>query len=319
VDTHESQLEVLLSVHREQNDPTDWLAIAASLPPIEPKRHSHAELRAKQNALLAAAVGQDSSLRTPTTVPEGHSLDEQAFQQATSSHASAMATWTRTRSLASRILAGDCSAFAEVLNHLDLRGDSSELCLETTFTVHSATLVECWLRVKGTDILPVETKSLTSTGKLSVKAMPKLRFHEIYQDYVCGCVLRVGREIFGTVPADAAVVTAFADIRDEETGRSSYVPVLSTIMPRSILQDLDWPHIDPSDAMDAFVRRGDVKASRKTGAFAAIAPFEATDVPSQPATHALGFAATLGQARALRDELADQTATLRSRTHTSRQ
>lgn len=39
-------------------------------------------------------------------------------------------------------------------------------------------------------------------AKLSVKAMPKGRFHEVYQDYACGCCLRIGREVLALLPVD---------------------------------------------------------------------------------------------------------------------
>ena len=38
--------------------------------------------------------------------------------------------------------------------------------------------------------------------------MPKGRFHEIYQDYLCGCLLRVAREVFALFPVDTVLVTA---------------------------------------------------------------------------------------------------------------
>ena len=33
VETYENAVEVLLSVHKEQSDPVDWLSAAAALPP----------------------------------------------------------------------------------------------------------------------------------------------------------------------------------------------------------------------------------------------------------------------------------------------
>jgi hypothetical protein len=63
-------------------------------------------------------------------------------------------------------------------------------------TVHDAKLIECVLKVNGRSAIPSEVKSLTAAGRVVVKTMPKARFHEIYQDYVCGCLLRLAREIF---------------------------------------------------------------------------------------------------------------------------
>jgi hypothetical protein len=43
-------------------------------------------------------------------------------------------------------------------------------------------------------------------------------------------------------------------------------------MTRTALARLDFERLDPSDAVEGFLHRGDFKASRKTGAFAPIAP-----------------------------------------------
>ena len=83
---------------------------------------------------------------------------------------------------------------------------------------------ELFVLVKSEEIVPRETKSLLKSGKLSVKQMPKARFYEIYQDYVCGCVLRAGRELFALLPIRMVIVTAMANMLNTQT-RSPGRPV----------------------------------------------------------------------------------------------
>ena len=61
------------------------------------------------------------------------------------------------------------------------------------FTIHSAKLLECGLKVNGLDVIPTEIKSLTARDRMSVKRMPRVRFHELYQDHLCSCVLRISK------------------------------------------------------------------------------------------------------------------------------
>ena len=96
-------------------------------------------------------------------------------------------------------------------------------------TVHDPKLIECELKVNGQDVIPADTKSLSAGGKLVVKAMPKARFHEIYQDYVCGCVLRLAREMFALLPVDNVILTATVDGTDSATGHVAELPVLSVV------------------------------------------------------------------------------------------
>src|SRR5438093_13204305 len=52
VETFENQLELLLSVHKEQGEVWDWMAIAASLPPVCPQKSSRNEQRARQRVAV---------------------------------------------------------------------------------------------------------------------------------------------------------------------------------------------------------------------------------------------------------------------------
>ena len=89
------------------------------------------------------------------------------------------------------------------------------------------------LKVSGKQIIPAEVKTLTASEKVSVKPMPKGLFHEIYLDYLCGCVLRVAREIFALLPVDTVLVTAAADSLDSRTGHTVEQPVVSVALPRA--------------------------------------------------------------------------------------
>jgi hypothetical protein len=140
--------------------------------------------------------------------------------------------------------------------------------------------------------------------------MPKARFHEVYQDYVCACVLRVAREVFALLPTGTLLVTASADEVDPRTGQTTEQPVLSVAIPRAGMGRLDFDRLDPSDAMENFVHRGDFKASRTTGAFEPITPLSATDL-SSPAPEEMGFDDLLRRVSQFRDELRIETEHLR--------
>lgn len=193
-------------------------------------------------------------------------------------HEQERAEWAKMRSLAKRVLAGDEQAYGEALRELSAFGELSALGSSIAFRVHNSKLIECELMVNGRDAIPAEVKSLTATGKLSVRAMPKARFHEVYQDYVCGCVLRVAREVLALLPVDAVIVTAEVSTVQTSTGANVDMPVLSVAIPRAALERLDFSRLDPSDSMENFTHRGDVMASRKSGEFVAVAPLQPADM-----------------------------------------
>jgi hypothetical protein len=231
VETHENKLEVLLSVHREQGEIWDWIAIVASLPPPYPQKNSNHELKTKQLMLVSTSRQNEGK---KAAIEQARLQDEQAFQEAIQTYVKEKAEQEKMKGLAFRILAHEHKAYIEALVEFSPLREISDLGSLLHFTVHSATLIECEMKVNSTQTIPTEVKTLTSSGKLSVKTMPMGRFHEIYQDYVCGCMLRVAREVFAMLPVETVLVTALADLLDARTGHTAEQPVLSAAMPRTV-------------------------------------------------------------------------------------
>lgn len=300
VEAHENALEVLLSVHKEQSAPIEWAKFATGLPPHPPVRlgrHEFAAVLRHGIAELekAAEIGNAAA-------EQARVLDEREYQAAIESYDSELAEWERMRGLAKRVLAGDSGAYSEAISEFSSLGELAHLGSSVHITVQSPKLMECVLIVNGREAIPPEVKSLTAAGKLSVKAMPKPRFHQIYQDYVCGCVLRLAREVLALLPVDHVLVTASVKATDARTGRPADLPVLSAAMSRGVIERLDFERLDPSDSMENFPHRGDVKASRKGGGFIGIVPLTPSDLaPAQP--ERMDFTGLLNNVRQLRAEI----------------
>lgn len=306
VETFEGQLEVLVSVHKEQGEVWDWTSLAATLPPPSPQRNARHEQKAKQRATVLPAHQREAS---QVLVEQSRLQDEQDFQQATQAYSEQMEEWEKLRILARRILAGENKAYTEALVELNPFAEMSDLGSAIHFTAHNTKLAECVLKVNGKQAIPAEVKMLTASGKVSIKPMPKGRFHEIYQDYVCGCVLRVTREIFALLPVNALLVTASVDLLDPRTGQMIGQPVLSVFMPRAVVAQLDFDRLDASDAMENFKHRGDFKASRKSEAFLPIIPLTPADIV-QDSIQDMGFHDLLANIQRMREELKTRIAEL---------
>ena len=306
VETFENRLEMLLSVHKEQGEVWDWTAIAASLPPPSPQRNSRNELKAKQRVAVLPSQQREAAA---VWVEQARLQDEGEFEKASADYSEQFAEWEKFKNLARRILSGEHKAFTETLVEVNPFAEISDLGSAIHFTVHTAKLVECRVKVNGKQAIPTELKTLTSSGKLSVKAMPKGRFHEIYQDYLCGCVLRVARELFALFPVDTVLTTAVVDSPDSQTGRKAELPVLSVAIPRAEVTRLDFDRLDPSDAMENFSHRGDFKASRKSEAFQSITPLTPDDIITV-STDDMSFSELLTCIKTAREELKTKIAEL---------
>ncbi|MBL9137757.1 MAG: hypothetical protein JNK85_17935 [Verrucomicrobiales bacterium] len=272
VDAFENQLEVLLSVHKGESPPFDWQNVVNEAPPLPPVRLRLQELRAIWEAARNhGGVGAG--------VDEARNADDALFQAETQAYRKRLEEWTRLRTIAQGVLNGEEKAYIDALLEMNPFEEIGVLGSVLHFTVHSKAVLEAGLKVNGRQSIPTHIKSLTASGKLSTKAMPRVRFQEIYQDYVCSCALRVAREAFALLPVRILLLTASAEMVDSGTGKFGEQPVLSVIFERDQLRALDFERIDPSDAVERFQHRGDFKASRKLEAFAPIIPLGTGDLP----------------------------------------
>ena len=179
VDTFENNLEVLLSVHKEQADPMDWLEFLASLPPAPPRKQSHHELKMRRR--LAVSSGWQNA---SAAIQQAQQKDEQDYQKAVQKHDFEHAEWEKRSALARRVLAGEHEAYIEAINDLSPFAELATIGSSLHFTVHSGRIMECVLDTNGRKAIPAEVKSLTASGKVTVKPMPKARFIEIYQEFI---------------------------------------------------------------------------------------------------------------------------------------
>ena len=285
VEIYHAQISMLLSVHKDQTAAIDWRSVVASLPPAEPSRRRHRELRARQDEVLAAAgLSPFAAAWYSGALADARGADDHDYRQAVERYSAERDDWAAGRELAGRVLAGNTTAYQDVLTQRILFTDAPDVGAVATVTAHDRHLAEVQLLVQGRDVLPAETKMLTSTGKVSVKPTAKGKFHEMCQDYVASCVIRAARELFGLLPFDKVLVTA--SLPTTEFAAKDAVgsrPVLSVIFPRGTFSALPFDTLDPSDTVELFPHRGDVKASRKTAEFTAILPLTRDDLPRSAA------------------------------------
>ena len=299
VEEFENELEILLSVHKEASPDFDWKELAFALPPHPPCRWGQKAFKIESEALVANVPAPDLD----SLAAKARQEDEAAFESAWSQYLSRHEEWARMKDLATRVLAGESRAYTEAINEFSAFAEIANLGSSIHLTIHDRSLLECRITVNGSTVIPSQVKSLTASGKLSTRAMPKAKFHEIYQDYVCGCVLRVAREALSLLPIGTVLVTASVSGMESATGQPADIPVVSVAIPRSTTEQLDFEKLDPSDSLENFIHRGQVKRSRTAGEFVAITPLSPTDL-SQPTQRSLNLDALLVEAARSREQIA---------------
>ena len=256
-------------------------------------------LKTKQRILVLLPNQKGNS---EAEIDQARLQDEQLFQDEAKAYSDQKAKWEKLKDLSRRVLAGEHKAYTEALVEFNPFAEMSDLGSSIYFIVDGAKLIECVLKINGKQAIPAEVKTLTASGKVSIKPMPKGRFHEIYQDYLSGCVLRVAREVFALLPVDTVLVTASADSLDSRTGHKIEQSVLSVAMPREVVTRFNFDQLDSSDVMENFQHRGDFKASRKSESFNPIVPLTPADV-AHNSIEEMSFQSLLASIRKMREEL----------------
>lgn len=280
VEVYENQIDVLLSVHKECGEEIDWESFINRVEPVQPQRIDSAESAAKEllqtykPGLFARLLKLENKQRQKLaeSIETAKRKDSDRFFQETQDWQSEHDTWKDEQDLARRILSGEAQAKLDAIKMLDPISDISHLGTSIVFSVGSTGILDVTLSVHGTRVIPSEVKSLLQSGKLSTKKMPVGKYNELLQDYVCSCVLRVGRELLSLLPDEIVVVTAVDSILNTATGHVEDQPILSVVFSRQTLKRLNTEHLDPSDTMKNFLHNMSFK---KTTGFSPVQRVEA--------------------------------------------
>lgn len=261
VEEYENRIELLKSMHTDCSDSWDWQKMKESTPPPSPIKKSVYENLAierlknfkpsltdklfNRSEMKRSALGEEVEL--------GKEKDEDAYQKELEIYKKQFIEWEETRELASKILNGDTSAYLNAIEQIEPLSEISEIGSSVNIEIINESEIDITLQVNSSETIPSEIKSQLKNGKLSIKEMPKAKFNELYQDYVCSCVLRVAREMFALLPIKKVYITAVAELLNSKTGHIENLPILSVLIPRETLIKLNFSMIDPSDSMKNFV------------------------------------------------------------------
>lgn len=247
VEVYENHIDLILSVHKEPASLIDWKALKNAKEPIEPQRKKTNEMNFKAG-FLTKILGREKVKKEQAV-----QKDDEEFQVAYEQWKLDHSTWQENKLLADELLSGNEESKIQILKRIDPFSDISELGSSLNFEIKENKIVEAILRPHGKDVVPSETKSLLQSGKLSVKKMPIGKFNEIFQDYICSCVLRIGNETLAIIPDKLLLIHVLDEILNTKTGHMEEQCVVSVAISRDTIATLNMEMIDPSDSIENFV------------------------------------------------------------------
>lgn len=261
VNRYNNRIDVLLSVHKECGTTWNWQKLKNSSSPKKPILTHSKESIAKMNldnykpGFFTKLFGltEKRLAKLQEAVNAARIEDETHYKNALKQYEEDYQSWKETRNLAEKICAGDAAAYVEAVKEINPFSEISQLGSSVKFTIIDASVIEIELKPNSEKVIPSEIKTLLKSGKLSVKKMPGGQFNELYQDYVCSCLIRVSREIFALLPVEMAILHVSAQLLNSKTGYKEDCTIVSAAVPRKTIESLNFEKIDPSDSMGNFV------------------------------------------------------------------
>ena len=152
-------------------------------------------------------------------------------------------------SRAERVLEGDIDTYFEVINDLNPLDD----------LIRYGSEFEC-----GTDdprMLAVHFHVNSKAVLGEARKLPRNQYYDLLQDYVCGCSIRIARDMFALLPIRHIVIDAWDAGGD----------ILSVDFKRKEFEKLDFATLDASDTVESFEHRMDFTLD---GGFKKIEPID---------------------------------------------
>ncbi|WP_075618767.1 DUF4236 domain-containing protein [Paenisporosarcina indica] len=252
VELYNNSIDLIHSIHKECDDSFDWAEIRHYRHPHHTNSKGQFEIEAQQKLDAFKPSMMQKILKTADKEEQHLQL---AVTQARQEDVKEFDELKRTIRLANRILQQDIDAYFDVIEELSPLDDLLEFGSGFEFFIDDPKVLEVEFHVHTKNVVPTQVKSLTKTGKLSVKDMSKTVYYDIQQDYVCSCAIRIARDMFAILPFKTVVVHAMDEILDTSTGRTQIVPILSVKFDREVLNSLNFDAIDCSEAMANFVHQ----------------------------------------------------------------
>lgn len=265
VEQWEDYVELLQTMHKLCTDPVDWqefLDTPTPEVPIHVSLHT-AKVQHKIDNFKPSVFDNLLFDRLFSSVEKKKKKLEQqlatAIQKDEKLHADNIEKYRREceeldylQSMAKGVLAKEAEHHKNAIEYFDPFSDISGLGSRIEMYFENE-LVEVSIHVHSDDLIPDYTLTQTSTGKLSKKKMTKSAFNELYQDHVCSVVLRVARELFNYLLVPCVRVNAVAEMLNTQTGYIEKQTILSVVVPRKTLDNMNLDAIDPSDSMGNFI------------------------------------------------------------------
>ncbi|MGJ8660592.1 MAG: hypothetical protein ACSHXL_01005 [Bacteroidota bacterium] len=271
VELHQLKIESLSGIGRSCGDEIDWHSQIEIPAPYPPNLEDKYEISAKRMLLGYKPTLMQKISRKGEKMREvlrrgiiaAQDQDRRQYELSLKEHNDQIKLWEEQKLLAKEVLKGNLAVYGEVMEEVGNFASLEEVGTNLSFRFSGAKKCRVEIDVKDIGIVPDKSLTLTSTGKLSTRKMPIGKAMEIYQDYVCGSLFRMARELQALFPIEFVVASAYCDLLNTATGLRERSCICTAGFAVKQFEEMNFRLVDFSDAMSLF--RHEMKFSKRTG------------------------------------------------------
>jgi hypothetical protein len=259
VDDWKNYVLTLKTIHLKSSPVIDWIKIKNTKKPDEPKREYKNEEFAKNKlenfkptfldklfGLVPKKINKLKELLEQAKIKDKNENDANYIK-----YLDNFKDWEKLQEISLGVEKNQIEFYEKALEYFNPFSKIGEIGNQININLENE-FIDVNLSVNSLDVIPDYELKQTSTGKLSKTNMSKTRFNELYQQHVCSCMLRVGREIFAHLPYKYSRINATTKIVNCKNGNIEEKMILSVIFSIDIMQKINFGLSEPLDNIKIF-------------------------------------------------------------------
>jgi len=265
VELYQNRIELLKSVHMECGLNWDWEKIKSTEPPAKPKKSNKNKKIAQKQVdnykpgLVQKIFKKPSSKQTDLFVLLNNAKikDEDKYQNDLKTYEMEYSEWEHTSGVASKILQKDYLFYRNTIRGVNPFEEMKDFGSSLIYNIESQEIIDVEFYVNSDISIPKDEKISDENGELLQKAMHLKQFYELYQDYVCGCVFRIARELYAFLPIKTVIVNVFGNHLNLQTGHMEEGLILSIELHKPEIEKINFKKFNPKESVQDFTHNMD--------------------------------------------------------------
>ena len=243
-------IEYITSFHKECDYEYDWESIVKEPAPFNVGEKGPNEVSAldKLHSYKPNILGKVFKVLDDKRREELEEEVEKAIKEDKKLYKS----WENQRKVSQSILQKNPKAYIKLLKDIQFCNELAGFIDSFKFQASDGDTVVIDCNINIDDVIPTHYKTLTKTGKLSIRKYNKTDYYAVIKGYVSGLTLRIARNIFGLLPIKTVIINIQTDVLDTQVGKVDNITMLSVKIDRAMLEKLNFDLINPFDALNNF-------------------------------------------------------------------